>query len=139
MRKGQDMKTLFASLGIVLIVLSGSLTISYGETTKGLTKYKLLFSRNMDTPTAKRTQYDISVPKSTTDKELRSVLYRAVAELSRKREVDALMVRLYLEGTGDLPYATAEWAPYGDWNKAEWRMPKSTFETSINIYTDRRP
>ena len=133
------MKRLFATLAIMLIVLSGSLTTSYAETPKGLTKYKLLWSRNMDTPDAKRTQYDISVAKNTTDKEVKSVLYRAVAEFSRKRDVDALVVRLYLEGTGDLPYATAEWAPYGDWNKAESGTPKSTFETSINIYTDRRP
>jgi hypothetical protein len=134
------MKRLFVALVLMSIVLSGFLTPSYGEASSGVRKYKLLWSRNMDTPAAKITQYDISVPVDTTDEEVKSVLYRAVPELQRKRDVDALIVRLYLEGSGNpLPYATAEWAPYGDWRNAESGKSKSTFETSINIYPERRP
>jgi hypothetical protein len=134
------MKRLFSAFVIMSIVLFGLLTTFYCEAANGATLYKLLWSKNMDTPAAKITQYDISVPKDTTDEEVRSVLYRAVPELQRKRDVDALIVRLYLEGSGDiLPYATAEWAPYGDWRNAERGKSKSTFETSISIYPERRP
>jgi len=107
--------------------------------------YKVFRSQKMDSspwkghPGARRMQYDIKVPLDSDDEEVRSVLKLAIRELVRKREVDALSVRLYLEGTGDLPYAIAEWAPYGDWKKAEKGKPKSIFKTKIEIYPEHRP
>ena len=84
-------------------------------------------------------QYDIKVPLNINDREVRSVLKRAIGELVRKNEIDALSVRLYLKGTVDLPYAIAVWAPYGDWGQAEKGKPKSIFRTRIEIYPERRP
>ena len=63
---------------------------------------------------------------------------QAVKELAKKRNVDALAVRLYLKDT-NLPYAIATWAPDGDWSKAERGKPKSVFRTSIKIYPEHRP
>jgi hypothetical protein len=57
-------------------------------------------------------------------------LEQAVKDLAKKREVDALAVRLYLKDT-NLLYAIATWAPDGDWRKAERAKPKSIFKTSI--------
>ena len=111
----------------------------------GETTYKVFRSQKMYNspwkghPGARRMQYDIKVPLDTDDQEVRSVLKRAIGELVRKSEIDALSVRLYLEGTGDLPYAIAEWAPYGDWGKAEKGKPKSIFRTKIEIYPEHRP
>lgn len=111
----------------------------------GETTYKVFRSEKMDRspwkghPGARRMQYDIKVPLDTDDQEVESVLKRAIGELVRKSEIDALSVRLYLEGTGDLPYAIAEWAPYGDWEKAEKGKPKSIFRTKIEIYPKHRP
>ena len=111
----------------------------------GETTYKVFRSQKIDSspwkghPGARRMQYDIKVPLDTDEEEVKTVLKRAIGELDRKRELDALSVRLYLEGTGDLPYAIAEWAPYGDWSKAEKGKPKSIFKISIQIYPEHRP
>ena len=110
----------------------------------GTLEYKLIHSKNLDFGLhkkhrgAKRTQYNIQVAEDTGDKEIRVILYQAVKDLAKKREVDALVVRLYLPDT-NLPYAMAYWAPYGDWSKAEKGKPKSIFKISIEIYTERRP
>ena len=110
----------------------------------GATEYKLINSKNLDFGPykkhhgAKRTQYNIQVAEDTGDKEIRAILYQAVKDLAKKREVDALVVRLFLPST-NIPYAMAYWAPYGDWGKAEKGKPKSIFKTSIEIYTEKRP
>ncbi|MBU1635183.1 hypothetical protein KJ762_11840 [bacterium] len=101
--------------------------------------YTLLKTRNIDTAAgARRTVYDIEVSTDTNDEKIKMILKYAVKELSKKREVDAMSVRLYLTDT-NLPYAIADWAPYGDWAKAERGKAKSIFETSIKIYPERRP
>jgi len=111
----------------------------------GENTYKVFRSQKMDRSPWKghlgaiRMQYDIKAPLDTDDQEVKSILKRAIEELVRKSEVDALSVRLYLEETGDLPYAIAEWAPYGDWEKAEKGKPKSIFKTKIKIYPEHRP
>lgn len=114
-------------------------TIAISMTAIGETKYKLLRSKNLDTSQgAKRTKYDIQVPANTGDKEIKAILKQAVKDLRKKREVDALAVHLYLEDSSR-PYAFADWAPYGDWSKAERGKPKSLFKTSITILLEREP
>jgi peptidoglycan hydrolase-like protein with peptidoglycan-binding domain len=111
----------------------------------GKTPYKVFRSQQMnsnpwrDYAGARRMRYDIKVPLYTDDQEVILVLERAIGEFAKKIEIDALVVCLYLEGTGDLPYAMAEWAPEGDWTKAEKGKPKSIFRTKIQIYQERRP
>jgi hypothetical protein len=122
------MKRFMITIGLIM-TLSTSLFSSEIKA-EGETTYKVLRSQEMDRsawkghPGARRMRYDIEVPLDTDDVEVRSVLNRAIEDLASKSEVDALVVRLYLRGTGDLPYAMAEWAPYGDWGKAEKGQPK---------------
>ena len=122
-----------------------SMTIAVSINAMGENKYKLLRSKNIDASQwkdylgAKRTQYDIEVAADMGDEEIKMVLKQAVKDFSQRREVDAMAVRLYLEGTSSQPYATAEWTPYGDWAKAEKGKPKSIFETSITILGKRTP
>ena len=110
----------------------------------GATEYKLINSKNLDFGPhkkhlgAKRTQYDIQVARDTEDNEITAILYQAVKDLTEKRKVDALVVRLYLIDT-NLPYAMAYWAPYGDWGKAEKGKPASVFKVSIETYKEKRP
>ena len=74
----------------------------------------------------------------TMDEEVRALLRKALKEFTTKREVDALVVRLFFEDTR-LAYATAKWAPEGDWGKAESGKPKSSFKVSIRVFTEMRP
>ena len=119
------------------------IAIAFSISAMGENKYKLLRSKNIDASRwknylgAKRTQYDIEVAVNTGDEEIKKILAQAVKELAKKRYVDALAVRLYLKDT-DLPYAIAEWAPDGDWSKAERGKPKSSFKTSLKIYPEHR-
>ena len=132
------MKKTVVSIMVVFIAIAFTLNAMGGN------KYKLLRSKNIDASQwkdylgAKRTQYDIEVSTNMGDEEINKILEQAVRELARKREVDALVVFLYLRDT-NLPYATAYWAPYGDWSKAERGKPKSIFKTSIEIYPEKRP
>lgn len=132
------MKKIVASIIVVFIAIAFSIS-AMGEN-----KYKLLRSKNLDASQwesslgAKRTQYDIEVAGDMGDEEIKKLLEQAVKELAKKREVDALAVRLYLKDT-NLPYAIAEWAPYGDWSKAERGKSRSIFKTSIKIYPEHRP
>jgi len=108
------------------------------------TEYRLIRVRNLDFGSykkhrgAKRTQYDIQVAEDTGDKEIEIIINEAVKDLAKRREVDALAVRLFL-GNTRLPYAIAYYAPFGNWEQAESGMPKTTFMTSIKIYPERRP
>ncbi len=110
----------------------------------GETQYKLLHSENLDLRAykkhrgAKRSQYNIQVAQDIKDNKVREILKKAVKNLSKKRDVDALSVRLFLEQTWR-PYAIADWAPGGDWSKAERGKPKSIFKISIQIFSDLRP
>jgi len=132
------MKNIIISIVIVFIAISFSIS---GMAESG---YKLLRSKNIDTSQrknylgAKRTQYDIEVDANMGDEKIKKILEQAVKELAKKRKVDALAVRLYLKDT-NLPYAIANWAPDGDWSKAERGKPKSIFKTSIEIYPEHRP
>ena len=125
---------------IIVVFISIAFSISAMEDNS----YKLLRSKNIDASQwenylgAKRTQYDIEVASNTGDEEIKKILEQSVKELAKKREVDALAVRLYLKDT-NLPYAIAHWAPDGDWSKAERGKPKSIFKTSIKIYPEHRP
>ena len=120
------------------------IAIAFTLNAMGENQFKLLRSKNIDASQwkdylgAKRTQYDIEVAANTGDKEIKNILEQAVKELAKKRNVDALAVRLYLKDT-NLPYAIATWAPDGDWNKAERGKPKSIFKASIEIYPEHRP
>jgi hypothetical protein len=128
----------------VVSVMIVFITMAFTLNAMGEIKYTLLRSHNIDASQwknylgAKRTQYDIEVAASTGDEEIEMILEQAVKELVKKREVDALAVRLYLKDT-NLPYAIATWAPDGDWGKAERGKPKSIFKTSIEIYPEHRP
>lgn len=103
------------------------------------TTYTVLKSHQLDRGDGtRRMRYDIEVPEDTNDEEVRSVLNRAVNELATKREIDALVVRLYLKGTGSQHYAMATWAPNGDWGKAGREKPKSSFATNIEINSESR-
>jgi hypothetical protein len=132
------MKKTAVSIMVVFIAIAFTLN-AMGEN-----KFKLLRSKNIDASQwkdylgAKRTQYDIEVAANTGDEEIKNILEQAVKELAKKRNVDALAVRLYLKDT-NLPYAIATWAPDGDWSKAERGKPKSIFKTSIEIYPEHRP
>jgi len=132
------MKKSVVSIMVVFIAIAFTLNAMGGN------KYKLLRSKNIDASQwknylgAKRTQYDIEVAANTGDEEIKKILEQAVKELAEKRKVDALAVRLYLKNT-NLPYAIANWAPDGDWTKAERGKPKSIFRTSIKIYPEHRP
>lgn len=96
-------------------------------------QYKLLRSQNADASGGiKRTVYHIEVPFKTEDKAIESILQQAVEDLKERRVVDALAVHLYLKGT-DISYAHADWAPFGEWSKAERGTPYSVYETSIHI------
>jgi len=87
-------------------------------------------------PGAKRMQYSIEVSSKKTDNEIKTILKKAVENL--KEDWDALAVHLFLEGT-DLPYAIADWAPYGKWEKARKGQSKLNFKISIQIFKNRRP
>jgi len=101
--------------------------------------YKLLQSENMDASGGiKRTLYHIEVAFATKDADIESILKQAVKDLKRKRVVDALAVHLYLKGT-DISYAHADWAPYGEWSRAERGIPASVYETSVTIRSEIRP
>lgn len=132
------MKKLLVSMIAIFMTVAVSINVM------GENKYKLLRSKNLDASQwknylgAKRTQYDIEVAANMGDEEIKRILELAVKELGKKREVDALTVRLYLKDT-NLPYAIAEWAPDGGWSKAERGKPKSIFKTSIQIYPEHRP
>ena len=127
------MKRIVVSIMVLFIAMSFSIS-AMGEN-----RYKLLKSKNIDTSLgAKRTQYNIEVSANMGDEEIQKILEIAVKELAKKREVDALAVRLYLKDT-NLPYAIAYWAPDGDWSKAERGKSKSIFKTSIEIYPEHRP
>ena len=129
---------------IVVSMMVVFFAIAFSISAMGENRYKLLRSKNIDASQwknylgAKRTQYDIEVAANTGDEEIKKILEQAVKELAKKREVDALAVRLYLKDT-NLPYAIADWAPYGDWSKAEKGKSKSIFKTSIEIYPEHRP
>ncbi|MFO7970461.1 MAG: hypothetical protein R6U40_01780 [Desulfobacterales bacterium] len=124
---------------IVISIMVLFITIAFSISAIGENRYELLQSNNIDTSLgAKRSQYDIEVAKNMGDEEIKKILGQAVKELAKKREVDALVVFLYLKDT-KLPYATAYWAPYGDWSKAEKGKPKAIFKTSIEIHSERRP
>ena len=100
------MKKIVVSIVVVFIAIAFSIS-AMGEN-----RYKLLRSKNIDASQcknylgAKRTQYDIEVDANMEDEEIKKILEQAVRELARKREVDALVVFLYLRDT-NLPYATA--------------------------------
>jgi hypothetical protein len=126
------MKRIIVSIMVVFIALVFSISAI------GDNRYKLLRSKNLDYSVVRRTQYDIEVAANTGDEEIKKILEQAVKDLGKKREVDALAVRLYLKDT-NLPYAIATWAPDGDWGKAERGKPKSIFKTSIEIYPEHRP
>ena len=129
---------------IVVAIMVVFIAIAFSISAMGENRYKLLRSKNIDASQwknylgAKRTQYDIEVAANTGDEEIKKILEQAVKELAKKREVDALAVRLYLKDT-NLPYAIAKWAPDGDWSKAERGKPKSIFKTSMEIYPEHRP
>lgn len=129
---------------IVVSIMVVFIAIAFSISAMGENRYKLLRSKNIDASQwknylgAKRTQYDIEVAVNTGDEEIKKILEQAVKELAKKREVDALAVRLYLKDI-NLPYAIAKWAPDGDWSKAERGKPKSIFKTSIEIYPEHRP
>jgi len=95
------------------------IAIAFSISAMGENRYESLRSKNIDASQwknylgAKRTQYDIEVAANTVDEEIKKILEQAVNELAKKREVDALAVRLYLKDT-NLPYAIAYWAPDGD-------------------------
>lgn len=120
------------------------IAIAFSISAMGENRYELLRSKNIDASQwknylgAKRSQYDIEVAANTGDEEIKRILEQAVKELAKKRDVDALAVRLYLKDT-NLPYAIATWAPDGDWSKAERGKSKSIFKTSIEIYLEHRP
>ncbi len=109
----------------------------------GQNKYRLVRYKYLDTSKwnnflgSKRTQFDIEVKENIEDEEIKEILEKAVIELSELRDVDAISVRLYIENT-NLPYAIADWAPYGAWNKAETGIPKSVFKTSITFYPEHK-
>jgi hypothetical protein len=129
---------------IAVSIIVVFIALAFSVSALGESNYTLLRSKNIDASPwknylgAKRTQYDIEVSATTGDKEIKLILEQAVKDLSKKREVDALAVRLYLNDT-NLPYAIAEWAPEGKWGNAERGKPKSIFKTSIQIYPERRP
>lgn len=126
------MKNLLASIVVVCMALA------FPNNVKGDNQFKLIGYKNYDRSVAKRTVYDIEVAADIQDDEVKKVLEIAVKKLANKRQVDCLRVRLFLKDT-KLPYATATWAPYGEWVKADSREPKSTFRTSIKIYPELRP
>jgi len=129
---------------IFVIILAMFMIICISINSMGQSRYKLIRYKYLDTGKwknhlgAKRTQYDIEVTTNIEDKEIKKILEQAVKELSELRDVDAISVRLFIENT-NLPYAIAEWAPYGEWNKAERGKPKSIFKTLITIYPEHRP
>ena len=126
------MKKTAVSIMVVFIAIAFTLN-AMGEN-----KYKLLRSHNIDTGGAKRTVYHIEIDKILGDEEIKKILEQAVKDLAKKRAVDALAVALYFKGTSH-PFAQADWAPYGDWSKAERGKPKSIFKTSISITQQLKP
>lgn len=109
------------------------------QTASGNPQYKILKYINLDTPTATRSRYDIQVSEDKTDQQIRSILEAAIKELSQERDDDAMWVRVYLEGAGDLPIANGVWAPYGKWGEAKEGQPKSVFKVSIEVFPEHRP
>lgn len=132
------MKKTVVSVMIVFIAMAFTLN-AMGEN-----KYTLLRSHNIDAGQwknslgAKRTVYHIEIDKILGDEEIKKILEQAVKDLAKKRAVDALAVALYFKGTSH-PFAQADWAPYGDWSKAERGKPKSIFKTSISITQQLKP
>ena len=123
----------------VVSVMIVFITMVFTLNAMGENKYTLLRSRNIDTSFgAKRTVYHIEIDKILGDKEIKKILEQAVKDLAKKRAVDALAVSLYFKGTSH-PFAQANWAPYGDWSKAERGKPKSIFKTSISINQQLKP
>jgi hypothetical protein len=106
--------------------------------------YELIQTKSLDIGSndsfkgAKRAQYDVEVPLPTTDEQVRAIIKMAAKNLANQRTVDALTVHLFLKGT-NLPYAIADWAPEGDWEKAEKGKSKSIFRTVVKIFKARRP
>jgi len=111
---------------------------------KPATKYKLLNLKNLDLgpyasfPGAKRTFVEIEVPLDTKEEDIKEILTQVIEKLKKRRKVDALAVHLFFEGC-KAPYAIAEWAPYGDWEKARSGLPESVFKTSIKTFEENRP
>ena len=123
---------------IIPIALIVTCSVCIDTDTNSLPEYRLLESKNLDYSSVRRTQYNIEVATNTGDKEIKKILEEAVPELAKKREVDALVINLYLKDT-EVAYAKATWAPEGDWGKAKRGNPKSIFKTSIEILTSWRP
>jgi|GEM_PF-3100632 len=122
---------------ILFIVIFNSIN-TFGQNKYKLIRYKYLDAGKWgDFLGSKRTQFDIEVKENIKDEEIKEILEQAVIELSELRDVDAISVRLYIENT-NLPYAIADWAPYGNWNKAETGIPKSVFKTSITFYPEHK-
>ena len=80
-------------------------------------EYKLLLEQDLDLPAgvsfrgAKRTLYDIESTAAEMDEgKAGNVLKTAVEKLKRRRDADAMTVRLFVKGSPS-PYAVAFWAP----------------------------
>ena len=98
--------------------------------------YVELRSQNLDTSLgARRVRYDIQIPQNTEESQIDLILNEAVDHYKKKREVDAMVIRLYWKNS-EIPYAMAEWAPYGIWSKAEKGVPKSLFKIKIRENID---
>ena len=61
-----------------------------------------------------------------------NVLKTAVEKLKKRRNVDAMTVRLFLKGSPS-PRAVAFWAPGGEFNGAEAGTPENLFKTEIKM------
>lgn len=132
--RGLSFSWLIISL-VLAIVTDESNHIQKGErSAMARTIYELVTARNIDTTMGiKRTQYTIRIDNDLNEQQIREILQQAVKDLSRKRKVDALAVRLCI-GDSDFPRGVADWAPYGEWSMAEKGMSKSVFKTSIQIF-----
>jgi hypothetical protein len=100
--------------------------------------YKVIKEENLDHANAKRSAYHIEVPQGTADKEIDETLKTAVADLKKKRDVDALSVFLYFADT-EMAYAKATWAPDGKWEKADQVANRDSFQISIERLSGSKP
>ncbi|NIM11551.1 MAG: hypothetical protein GTO45_05610, partial [Candidatus Aminicenantes bacterium] len=100
--------------------------------------YSIHSVKDVDIPTARRKAVKITVPKGLKRSVLVKNLKHAVKTIYRNSHPhpNAISVLAYKSGTDHNGYYTAgkcDFAPEGDWGKAEYGIPVERFSTKIEI------
>lgn len=101
-------------------------------------EYRLFDKQEHRTLLSRRFVYHIDIMEDLTDWETKHLLLKLLKRYCREEVyADAIKIRLYGQDSKnrrfDWPFAVADYAPYGNWEKSEANRPRNTYLVKLSI------